>query len=76
MKGINEMTAPTDLVSISQAALDAYAANVESVVSVLKPYIAGLIAGQTPQLNPADVTALTQAMTDADALEPPPPVTP
>lgn len=70
------MSAPTDLVSISQAQLNGYAATVESVVSVMKPYIASLLAGQTPQLAPADVTALTQAMTDAEALEPPAPVTP
>jgi hypothetical protein len=67
------MTSPTDLVSISQSALNAYAASIEAAIAIIKPYIASLVAGQTPQLSAADVTALAQAVTDIEGLEPPAP---
>lgn len=67
---------PTDLVSISQAVLTGYGTTLETFVGVMKPYIASLIAGEQPQLSPGDVSALTQALSDAEALEPVTPPTP
>jgi hypothetical protein len=68
------MTTPaTDLVQVSQSALDNYAAAVEAALAVIKPYIASLVAGQAVPLKDADVTALTAAVSDLDATEPPAP---
>lgn len=71
------MTNPTnDDVKISQSKLNTYASTIETFVGVMGPYIAQLKAGQTPQLSDADVSALDKAITDAEALEPPPAPTP
>lgn len=64
------MTAP-GTVSIAQADLDNFATQLEAVKTSLADYIAQLQANQAGPL--ADEAGLTQALTDLQGLQPPPP---
>jgi hypothetical protein len=79
------MTQPDDLRSISQSALDGFAQSVNDeatqindAVNVLTPYIQQLVDGQSVQLQPADVEAVSNALSgltgsvdNLQGLEPP-----
>jgi phytoene dehydrogenase-like protein len=72
-RGMNNMTTPSDLVSISQADLTNFASEISAAVAVLAPYIQQLLAGQAVTLSPADESAVTAAITSLQGLEPPAP---
>jgi hypothetical protein len=75
-KGRHEMTAPTDLVQVSQGDLTKFASGFTDVFTALKGYIATLVANQAVPLAAADESGLAAALAAGEALEPPVPVTP
>src|SRR5436309_2508085 len=67
------MSAPNDLVSISQAELNGFATQIRDAVGVLGPYIQRLIAGEQVSLQAADESAVRDAVGSLTGLEPPAP---